>query len=166
MRYQFCRVPNFNPFHSTTSRFDQRYSNTRMCYVCVPESQFSLHVTLRRTAFEIQGCQNHKCPQIDLEHLTVKAYTKNYMCPPGPKFWSVSLYDPAAFKISHMLEFPIDCHVKRPNKNKMFFWQRKFFLRPSLGVHEFGDYFRIWGLLSEQMSFETFTLILSYMVSY
>ena len=38
--------------------------------------------------------------------------------PQRPKFWSVLALRPAVSKISYILQFPIDYHVKRPNKEQ------------------------------------------------
>ena len=108
-------------------------------------------------------------PQIELEHWTAKSTCIHQILTPGVQILVRFTLRPAVSKISHILSFPIDYHVKQSKKeqnnlpkiqNFKFHYSFKNIVRdfPHQYTWILGSK-KIWCVVSEEMSLETFTPI-------
>ena len=88
----YPRGPNFGPFRSTTSRF-------------------------RATRFSKNGSAPND-PKLNLNTWQSKVPCMHEILTPEAQILLRFALRPAVSKISHILSFPIDYHVKRPTKTK------------------------------------------------
>ncbi len=130
----------------------------------VSESQSSVRLALLPALFKIQSCR--KCtewPQADLQHLTVKSTLYTLNVTPESTFWPSSLYDHPVYNspLTPMLRTKKKKKKKTKIKNLIFHNSLNNFIWDPAW-----EYTRIleliWFVLSEEMSFESLTLMWSH----